>query len=167
MARTPSSSCAQDVSMLLMRAWAYGLRTIAAWTMLGRWTSSTNNAWPVSSLGSSLRLIRSPKNRVAIQFLLLASDAGSPGSGNYYPSSGLFAQIELNAQWTVKTHETCTAMVLVMAHQLVNLTAQRPLVKTSGMKLTLAYRWRIIVCRWWRKGWNQKHHRQRTRVCLD
>src|SRR5919109_1301681 len=53
--------------MLLMRACAYGLRTKAAWSILGKSTSSTYNPCPVSRRGSSLRLIRSPKYRVAIQ----------------------------------------------------------------------------------------------------
>src|SRR5512134_2246914 len=52
--------------MLLIFACAYGLRRNAAWSMFGKSTSSTYNPCPVSRRGSSLRLIRSPKYRVAI-----------------------------------------------------------------------------------------------------
>jgi hypothetical protein len=49
-----------------MRACATWLRRNAACSMPGSSMSSTNSAWPVSSLRSSLRLIGSPKVRVDI-----------------------------------------------------------------------------------------------------
>src|ERR1041385_6010784 len=66
MATTPSCGKACETSMLLIFACAYGLRRNAAWSMFGKSTSSTYNPCPISRRGSSLRLIRSPKYRVAI-----------------------------------------------------------------------------------------------------
>ena len=37
---TPGNASALDLSMRLMRAWAWGLRSTAAWAMLGSVTSS-------------------------------------------------------------------------------------------------------------------------------
>src|SRR3972149_3477499 len=59
--------------MLFIFACAYGLRTKATWSMLGKFTSSTYNPCPVSRRGSSLRLIRSPKYRVVIQTSILSN----------------------------------------------------------------------------------------------
>ncbi|CAB4850595.1 unannotated protein [freshwater metagenome] len=38
---TPGSASAAEVSIETMRAWAYGLRRMALWSMPGRLTSST------------------------------------------------------------------------------------------------------------------------------
>src|SRR6266508_4412924 len=66
MATTPARWRACETSILLIFACAYGLRTKATWSILGKSTSSTYSPCPVSRRGSSLRLIRSPKYRVAI-----------------------------------------------------------------------------------------------------
>src|ERR1700724_415303 len=50
-----------------IRAWATLLRRKAACSMPGSSTSSTNNAWPLSSRASSLRGMGAPKLRVVIR----------------------------------------------------------------------------------------------------
>jgi hypothetical protein len=63
---TPGRARAAATSMERMRAWATLLRRKAACSMPGSSTSSTNNAWPLSSRASSLRVIGAPKLRVVI-----------------------------------------------------------------------------------------------------
>src|SRR5438105_3591797 len=55
-ASTPGTLSASDASMLVMRAWAYGLRTMAMNSMPGNFTSSTYLPNPRIKRGSSLRL---------------------------------------------------------------------------------------------------------------
>ncbi len=59
-ARTPGSASAAVESMPLIVACAYGLRTIAIQTWLGRLTSSMYWPWPRMKRGSSRRLTECP-----------------------------------------------------------------------------------------------------------
>ncbi len=47
--------------MRLMRAWAWGLRKMAANSMPGKATLSPNSALPVSSVASSIRAVSLPR----------------------------------------------------------------------------------------------------------
>src|SRR3954452_22743088 len=59
-ARTPGILSASVASMLLMVAWAYGLRTMSSQSWPGRLTSSMYWPWPRMNRGSSLRLTEWP-----------------------------------------------------------------------------------------------------------
>ena len=60
---TPGRASAAEVSMLLIRARANGLRTKQACSMPGREMSSTKLPWPVSRRPSSTRCTRVPAYR--------------------------------------------------------------------------------------------------------
>src|ERR1700694_4784617 len=60
-AATPGTLSALDESMLLIRACAYGLRTISRCSMPGSFTSSIKLPRPRTSRGSSLRFIEWPR----------------------------------------------------------------------------------------------------------
>src|SRR3990170_3266616 len=73
----PGSRAAFVVSMRLILAWAYELRSTAAWTIPGSWISSRYLASPVISRGSSRRLTLAPKSLVTAMSRPLLS-CGSP-----------------------------------------------------------------------------------------
>src|SRR5436190_16287729 len=60
-AATPDSAFAAAVWIRAMRAWAWGERTNAAWSMEGSVTSSTNRPSPRRNRGSSRRFTAAPK----------------------------------------------------------------------------------------------------------
>src|SRR5207237_790767 len=66
---TPGRCSAALVSMLLMLAWACGLWSIAICTVWGRVISPVKMASPLSSGGSSRRLIEAPNTAVAMGLL--------------------------------------------------------------------------------------------------
>src|SRR5690242_3269097 len=59
-ASTPGIASASLASIDLIRAWAYGLRTMSIQTMFGRTTSSMYSPPPRMKRGSSLRFIECP-----------------------------------------------------------------------------------------------------------
>ena len=59
-ASTPGILSASLASMLLIVAWAYGLRTMSSQSWPGRLTSSMYSPWPRMKRGSSLRLTEWP-----------------------------------------------------------------------------------------------------------
>ena len=83
-ATTPGCAAASPVSMPLMAAWVYGLRTIATCRTPGSVTSSVKTPEPVRNRGSSTRLTGLPTYRsFAMRMLLAVMTAGPADAGHY------------------------------------------------------------------------------------
>src|SRR6056297_1180049 len=77
-ARTPGTAAAAEVSIDVMRAWAYGLRRTAMYSAPGIFMSLVKTDSPVSSAGSSLRSRRVPSTLVVESSVTVI--AGPPSS---------------------------------------------------------------------------------------
>src|SRR3954453_7192085 len=79
-AMTPGRVFAADVSIDLIRAWAYGLRRMAMWAIPVSLMSSRKRPLPVMKRGSSVRLTEVPRTSAVI-VRLLRRCAGRRGRG--------------------------------------------------------------------------------------